>query len=259
MPTRDTPWPQGTPCWVDYGAEDLDGARALYSELFGWTYTGGEEEYGGYLTCQLDGRDAAGMAPRMDPAQPVAWSTWFAADDADAMAARVREAGGTVVVEPMDVGPMGRMAFALDPQGNAFGLWQAGVVTGVRAYNEPGALVWTDGAVEDLDAARAFYTRVLGVTWSDVEGMDSSAYQTFALDSGGDPLGGLGRLDEGTPRGWTTCFATASTDDAVAVVERHGGKVVMPPEDTPYGRLAVVEDPWGAAFSLMQLPSSPTP
>ncbi len=45
----------------------------------------------------------------------------MATDDADATAARITEAGGTIVVEPMDVGPMGGMVIALDPQGTRSG------------------------------------------------------------------------------------------------------------------------------------------
>jgi predicted enzyme related to lactoylglutathione lyase len=38
----------------------------------------------------------------------------------------------------------------------------------------------------------------------------------------------------------------------VAAVEKGGGKVTMAAQDTPYGRFAVVEDPWSASFSVMQ-------
>lgn len=256
MVTRDTAWPAGTPCWVDYGAADIDAARALYTELFGWGWTGGEPEYGGYLLAQVDGRDAAGMMPQMGAGDPVAWSTYFAVDDVDAVAGRVTEAGGTVLVQPMDVGPpeierMGRMAFAVDPQGNGFGLWQSGTTTGAKVVNVPGSLVWTDGATADLDAACAFYAAVFDWTWTDMPGMDG--YRTFSLDDG-RPLGGLGTARPGVPAGWTTCFATTSTDDVVALVERHGGRATMPAEDTEFGRFAVLEDPWGAAFSVMQAP-----
>jgi predicted enzyme related to lactoylglutathione lyase len=48
------------------------------------------------------------------------------------------------------------------------------------------------------------------------------------------------------------CFSVTSTDDAAAAVETGGGKIHTPPQDTPYGRFAVVADPWGAAFELMQ-------
>jgi predicted enzyme related to lactoylglutathione lyase len=251
MPTRDIPWPNGTPCWVDYGAADIDAAKAFYADLFGWEYTGGEPEYGGYLNATLKGEQAAGLGPRMDPNQPVAWTTYFATDDSDATVGRIREAGGTVVMEPMEVGPFGRMTIALDPQGNAFGLWEAGQHTGYRIYNEPGSLVWNEAAVDDSEAARAFYGAVFGFRFDEVPG--AGGYTTFA--TGDRPLGGLGGHQPGSPKGWTVCFAVASTDEAVAKVEAVGGKVTMSPQDTEFGRFAVVEDPWGAPFSVMQAPA----
>lgn len=250
MPTRNTPWPAGTPCWVDYGAADLDAAKAFYAELLGWAYTGGDPEFGGYLNATVEGAQAAGMGPQMDPSDPPRWTTYFATDDAAATVTRIRDAGGTVIVEPMEVGPMGTMVIALDPQGNPFGLWQSGTHTGVRVYNEPGALVWNEAAVDDPEAARAFYAAVFGFRFDEVP--DAGGYTTFAADD--RPMGGLGGHQPGSPKGWTTCFAVASADDAVAMVESRGGKVVMAPMDTPFGRFAVVEDPWAAPFTVMQLP-----
>ena len=247
MPTRDTPWPSGTPCWVDYGAADLDGAKAFYAALLGWQYTEGSEEYGGYINALTEGRQAAGLGPRMNDTDPVAWTTYFATEDSAATVERIRAAGGTVVVEPMEIPPFGRMTIALDPQGNAFGLWESGEHTGVRVYDEPGSLTWNEASVDDPAAAREFYTAVFGFTWEQVDpGMD---YTTFA--GGGNPLGGLGVVQPGAAKGWLPCFSVADTDEAVATVEAQGGKVTMAPMDTEYGRFAVVEDPWGAPFEVM--------
>jgi uncharacterized protein len=248
MPTRDSAWSAGTPCWVDYGATDIDAAKAFYAELLGWTYSGGAPEYGGYLTCEARGRSAAGMVPQENAAAPPAWTTYFATDDADASADRITGAGGTVVAPPMDVGPLGRMAIALDPQGNSFGVWQSAEHTGVTIYNEPGALVWNEAALDDLEAARSFYGAVFGFRFEEVVCM--GGYTTFATDGGS--LGGLAPHQPGSPKGWTTCFSVSSADGAVVAVEQGGGKVTMAPQDTPYGRFAVVEDPWGAPFELMQ-------
>jgi uncharacterized protein len=248
MPTRETAWPAGTPCWVDYGAADIDASKAFYADVLGWSYSGGEPEYGGYLTCEASGRSAAGMMPQQDDATPPAWTTYFATDDADATAARISEAGGTVVAPPMDVGPLGRMAVARDPQGNVFGVWQSGEHTGVTIYNEPGALVWNEGALDDPESAKKFYSDVFGFHFDEIEGM--GGYSTFTIGDG--PLGGLTAHQPGSPKGWTTCFSVSSADDAVAAVEQGGGKVTMPAQDTSFGRFAVVEDAWGAPFSVMQ-------
>ncbi|WP_344690861.1 VOC family protein [Blastococcus jejuensis] len=252
MPTRDTPWPNGTPCWVDYGAADLDAARAFYSALLGWEYTGGDPEFGGYLNATSEGREAAGLGPQMDPADPPRWTTYFAADDAAATVAKIRDAGGTVVVEPMEVGPMGTMVVALDPQGNPFGLWQSGTHTGCRIHNEPGSLAWNEAMVADSAAARSFYSAVFGFRFDEMPpeaGGGDMDYTTFS--TGGNPLGGLGATQEGMPTGWLTCFSVADTDAAVATVQGKGGTVVMPAMDTPFGRFAVVADPWGAQFEVM--------
>jgi predicted enzyme related to lactoylglutathione lyase len=252
MTTRDTPWPNGTPCWVDYGAADLDATKAFYSSVLGWEYAGGMPEFGGYLTVLRNGRMAAGMGPQQDPSDPPRWTTYFSSDEAAATASRIRDAGGTVLVEPMEVGPMGTMVIALDPQGNPFGLWQSGTNTGVQIHNEPGALAWNEALVGDTAAAKEFYSAVFGFTFDEMsaemagEGMDYSTFST-----GANPLGGLGASDPSMPTGWLTCFSVASADEAVATVEAKGGKVTMPPMDTPFGRFAVVEDPWGAPFEVM--------
>ena len=248
MPTRDTAWPDGTPCWIDYGAADVDAAKAFYTDLLGWSYEGGDPEYGGYLMALVKDQAAAGLAPQQDPNDPPRWTTWFAAADVDAAAQRVTSAGGTLVEQPMDVGPMGRMAIARDPEGHPFGIWRAGEHIGARIVNEPGALTWNEAAVDDPAAAQAFYGAVFGFTFDEIP--DMGGYSTFATAD--RPLGGLGGTQPGAPKGWTTCFSVASADEAVAVVERAGGKVTMAAQDSPYGRFAVLEDPWGAAFSVMQ-------
>jgi hypothetical protein len=48
----------------------------------------------------------------------------------------------------------------------------------------------------------------------------------------------------------------ADADEAVSKVEAAGGKVTMAPMDTEFGRFAVLEDPWGAPFSVMQDPAA---
>ena len=248
MPTRDTAWAPGTPCWVDYSAADLAAAQAFYADLLGWSYTDGDPEYGGYLTCLASGKEAAGMAPRMDPSAPPSWTTYFATEDADKTCEATTAAGGTLVAPPMDVGPLGRMALATDPQGQFFGVWQAAQHPGVTIYNEPGALIWNDGAFEDVDAARRFYGTVFDFRFEDLEGM--GGYATFHVGSG--PVGGLGGPRPGAPAGWSCCFAVSSVNDVVDTVQGKGGTVTMPAADTFFGRFAVVEDPWGAPFSIMQ-------
>jgi predicted enzyme related to lactoylglutathione lyase len=71
----------------------------------------------------------------------------------------------------------------------------------------------------------------------------------------GHEVGGIGRyLPEtpaGTPAAWSVYFAVNDTDAAVAAAVEHGGSLVHPIRDSPYGRIGVVTDDQGAVFSLI--------
>lgn len=253
MPTRNEPWPNGTPCWVDLSAPDVGAAVSFYGAVLGWTAVDAGEEMGHYHICSVGDRAAAGIGPIMQEGQPAAWTVYLASDDADGTAKSIGEAGGTVLVAPMDIPATGRMLVALDSVGGAFGVWQAAGMNGIAVYNEPGGLVWEDARLTDPDAGRAFYAAVFGYHYAPVEGAPDG-YTTF--DIGGDPLGGMGGLmgaPEGTPSHWLPYFGVADTDAALAAATEHGGRSLMDPQDTPWGRLAILADPGGAVFAVMSV------
>ena len=76
--------------------------------------------------------------------------------------AKVKEAGGAVMVEPMDVMDLGRMAIFADPTGAVLGVWQPGTFIGAEIVNEPGALSWNEVNTRDPGAAKVFYGSVFG-------------------------------------------------------------------------------------------------
>jgi len=82
MTTRDTPWPDGTPCWADLGAPDMAKAREFYGDVFSWAVQPGAPETGGYSVAELDGRGVAGIGPKMGPPEaPTVWVTYLATSD----------------------------------------------------------------------------------------------------------------------------------------------------------------------------------
>ncbi|MDQ2838191.1 MAG: VOC family protein [Actinomycetota bacterium] len=257
MTTRDTPWPDGTPCWTDLTVGDLDAARLFYENLFGWTIEHGLAEFGGYATCLKDGRPVCAIAPKMSSELPSVWTTYLASSDAVATAARITAAGGRLTVEPMQVADFGTMAMAVDPSGASFGLWQADQTSGAQLVNEPGAVIWNEHLSPDWQASRAFYASAFGWTYHDVSA-DGFNYASFQVD--GRDVGGIGDLpaDADQPVGhWSVYFAVENTDEAVDQLVKLGGNVLKPPQDTPYGRLATVSDPEGAVFALMsELPGT---
>jgi predicted enzyme related to lactoylglutathione lyase len=247
----------GMPCWVDLATTDPEGARAFYTGLFGWTADPGPPEFGGYTMCLLEGRPVAGLSPKPESwSGPNVWSTYLAVDDADATMARASTEDGTVVVEPVTVGPMGRMAFGADPAGGIYGVWQAGEHTGVHVYNEPGSLVWNELMTRDYEAARAFYAAVFGYSYEDMGDGENFTYSTVTRPDG-HVVAGIGALDHNmppeVPSRWVTYFGVADTDAAAARAQELGAALEMAPFDSQFGRIAVVRAPQGETFSLISV------
>jgi predicted enzyme related to lactoylglutathione lyase len=255
MPER-TSYAQGTPSWVDLGAPDVDVAAEFYGALFGWEATPATdppEASGGYRIFSLRGKRVGGVAPLMAPDQPPAWTTYIAVDDADAVVAKVVKQGGLVIVPAMDVMEAGRMACFIDPTGAFVGIWQAGENTGAEVVNEPGTFGWNELVTRDVKAAKTFYTKVFGVEAAPWENAGSH-YTVWNVD--GRTVGGLLEMDDRwpaeVPAHWMTYFQVEDADATASMAEMLGGAIVVEPFDVPnIGRIGVLKDPGGAAFSVM--------
>jgi predicted enzyme related to lactoylglutathione lyase len=246
-----TSYTEGTPSWVDLGTPDLEAAKRFYSGVFGWTYEGGGAEVGNYTNALRDGLPVAALAPQQDPSIPTRWTTYFASDDADRTAARIADAGGQVVVEPMDVMEFGRMLIAFDPSGAPFGVWQGRSHIGARRVNEHGAVTWNELHTREGADADRFYGSVFG---HEQEPMGDGSFDYTLYKVGDRPIGGRNQLgdDAGTaPAGWLTYFAVDDPDAAVTAATAGGGTVLIPARDSEYGRMAVLVDPWGAPFAVI--------
>jgi hypothetical protein len=248
-----TSYKPGTPSWVDIGVPDMDAAVAFYGGLFGWTFTEGAEETGGYRQALIGDKSVAGLGPKMDPGPPF-WATYIATADVDATAAKVVAAGGQVIVDPIDVMDFGRMAVFADDTGTFFSVWQAGSHPGSQLVNEPNTLTWNELSTRNADEAKAFYSAVFGWT-SETAESPMMTYTQWYLD--GEVIGGMMHMGPQfppeIPNNWLVYFGVDDTDAAAAKVTELGGGVLMPTMDIEAGRFAVVADPAGAAFAVIKL------
>jgi predicted enzyme related to lactoylglutathione lyase len=246
----DTNQPNGTPTRIDLGIPDLERAMAFYGAVFGWEFEVGSPETMRYTQCLLDGRRAAALAENPDPqATAFWWNVYLAADDCDTTARRISAAGGTLVQPPMDVMDQGRMAIAKDPVGAQFGLWQGRAHVGCQVVNQPGALLRNDLVTPDPEPARAFYAAVFDFTLDANPDLPDVDF-TFLRRPDGYEIGGIMGVAGVPSSAWNTLFEVADTDAAVARTTAAGGTVTSPPEDFVYGRVATLNDPFGAEFSV---------
>ncbi|HEV7687524.1 MAG TPA: VOC family protein [Acidimicrobiia bacterium] len=254
MPKRDSA-PVGAPCWIDLFTSDPDKSRPFYSELLGWTAEAPNEAFGGYFNFTKDGvLVAGGMRNDGEAGVPDHWNVYLAVEDAEATVAVATAHGGGVIVPPMAVADLGTMAVITDAGGAAIGLWQPGTHKGIGIIAEPGAPAWFELHTRDYDASVQFYKEVFG--WDAKTMSDTPEFRYTTLGEGEGALAGLmdstGFLPEGVPAHWAVYLRVADTDAAVKTTVDLGGAVIMPAEDTPYGRIALVSDPTGAHFRLVQ-------
>jgi uncharacterized protein len=295
MPVRDGYIP-GVPCWVEASEPDPRAALDFYGGLFGWEFddlmpSSSEGRYfiargeaRGSSIFDLSGEKHAGdvAAVRSIPkaASPTAmWNTYFWVDSSDEAASKVHDAGGGVVAEPFDFLDACRMAVFTDPEGAAFGVWEAKEYKGARLVNDPGALVFNSLNTRDLEGARSFYGSVFGWQTGDIgggaEGWTLPGYgdwlerdhhpdlrrqmaEAGAPDGFEDVVASIIPIADDqpdTPPHWSVTFASADADATAAKAIDLGGKVIVPPFDAPWStatytiRVTVLADPQGATFA----------
>ncbi|MFT3865791.1 MAG: VOC family protein [Solirubrobacterales bacterium] len=251
-----TSYEPGTPCWVELsGTPDVDAAEAFYRDLLGWEVPEqpNSAELGGYRRARLGGRDVAGVSPRMQEGQPCVWATYVSVEDAEATLAKVRDAGGGVIVEPLDVMGMGKLAVFADPTGAVCGIWEPGTFVGAELVNEDGTFGWNELGTRDVPAAREFYGAVFGWT---VEEQEMPGMGTYNIWKNGEHVRG-GMIDmtatapPEAPPHWLVYFTVADADAAATTTKAAGGQLLNGPIDIPVGRLAILVDPQGATFAVL--------
>jgi uncharacterized protein len=245
---------------VGVATSDPAAAERFYTSLFGWE---AEElsagEAGAYTMLRRSTRDVAILYRQQPEARaagaPPHWTSYISVEDADATAARADELGGGAVFrEPFDVLDAGRVAAISDPTGAIVSLWQPRSRIGATLVNDVGALCWNELATTDVERAKAFFGELLGWQYE----TDESGYAW--IKNRGRLNGGMRNRTEherGILPNWLPYFTVENTDDAARQAERGGGRTISPPTEIHIGRFAVIADPQGAAFAVLEGDTDP--
>lgn len=250
-----TDYRTGSPNWIDLGSPDIPRAAAFYRAVFGWEFHLLGPETGGYRFFQVDGR-TVGAVGQLDPGASSAWTVYFQSEDVDATTRGVRDGGGTVRVEPMDVMGEGWLAQYTDQQGADFAIWKPGKTAGLGLTSADNTLCWVELHVPDPLAAVEFYGALFGLRSQDMD-VPGMTYRVLSIAEGDQQdgsFGGVAPLTEGeTNARWVPYFAVADVDAVVSTARTSGGTVLMPGADVPdVGRIAWLADPSGAVFALLK-------
>jgi uncharacterized protein len=120
----------------------------------------------------------------------------------------------------------------------------------------PGTFCWVELATSDQNAAKSFYGSLFGWSVKDIPMGPDAFYSMFQLDSSDAAAAYTIRAEQraqGVPPHWMLYIAVQSADDVTQRAAKLGGKVLAPAFDVfDLGRMAVLQDPTGATFSVWQ-------
>jgi uncharacterized protein len=246
----------GSFCWVELVTSDLPTSKVFYGSLFGWTATDELLDGVPYAILTVGNREVGGMTALSKAAKRSGassyWFSYVAVEDAEAIAARAAALGGKAVMGPLQMGPAS-VAVLEDPSGAVFGLWQSLDAAGTFDEGQANAVTLNELTTPDVGQAGRFYSGLFG--WRELAGESAAIpYKTFAV--GEKIVAGMlqGKEPSATASAWTVYF---SASDAARTVEKAtylGAKIVVPLREVPsVGRLAVLADPGGAVFAVIEL------
>ena len=143
------------------------------------------------------------------------------------------------------------MALLTDPEGATFAIWQAKNHAGAGIANEPGALTWAELNSKDPGKNQTFYTQLLGWT---TQPMPDEDYTLFMADN--KPSCGMLKIRESAgniPPSWTPYFQVTDCAQTVQkAVDEKAKLLVKPTFSENAGTFALLQDPLGAAFGIIQ-------
>lgn len=262
---EDVSFVPGSACWIDVSTSDPAGSREFYAGLFGWTYRiDPDPRRDRYTTALIGNRPVAGLTGIAAPAgHPVTWTLYLNSANVAHTAMVIEELGGQVRHEPKEIVGWGSMLIGMDPTGGEIGFWQP-ATPWIFHTVDPGSLVWAELNTRDGLRADEFFVKLFGYRQRQIGDGIEIDYTAWSL--GDYTL--LGRLTmtkewpSDAQAHWMLYFAVdpaTGTDGAVNRVLELGGQVKIYPFDSSFGRIAVVQDPSGATFSLIDTTQQPQP
>lgn len=251
-----TKYPHGTFCWADFFSDDVEKTKNFYCKLFNWTAVDMPTGIPGmdYTMFYLDGQTTCGGSKKPEVMQgPPFWNNYISVENAEEMAEKVVQLGGTITMPLMDVLDSGKMVGIQDPTGAFVMFWQPKNHIGAHIINTVGAMSWNELYTTDLQKAQAFYTGLFGWTYE----TDETGY-AWILNNG-RKNGGMMQItpDMGNfPPNWTVYFTVKNMEESVAQVKAMGGQVYMQ-RDVSVGKIAMIAEPTGAPCMLIEMNVKP--
>lgn len=247
----------GKVIFLELVTPDVAGAKQFYGRLLGWTFRDIAADGTAYAEASLDGRPVAGLVQRPIPPgeqrQPT-WLSFFAVEDVDAAAKAAEERGAKLLFPPHSFPNRGREAVLADPQGAVFAVLASSSGDPPDFLAAPGEWIWSSLITTDPDTAAAFYQALFGYEVFELPDEADTQHLLFASqDYARASDNSLPDQASRLPPHWLNYVRVEDATKMAAQAVALGGRVLVEPRlDRQGGKLAVITDPQGAPFGLLE-------
>jgi predicted enzyme related to lactoylglutathione lyase len=251
----------GKVIFVELVTPDLARAKQFYAGLFGWTYRDTPVAGAEYAEAYLGSDPVAGLIHKPIPPgehrQP-AWLSFFAARDVDAMKQVALQHGAKVLVEPHALPNRGREAVLADPEGAVFAVLASSSGDPPDVLAAPGEWIWSSLITSDADTGTSFYQALFDYEAFDLPADAGAQHVLLATeDYARASVNSLPPKRPDMHPHWLNYVRVDDTVQMTAKVVALGGRVLVEPRiDRHGGKVAVVADPSGAPFGLLEWPNT---
>ena len=244
--------------WADLFTEDVSACTRFYTGLFDWTAETLGTRKDAYTLFRNNGRPVAGViyrpAGKGETTKGI-WIPFFSVNGLDDTLGKLPGLDGQVEVPARDFPKRGSQAIIRDNQGALLGLMQTSQGDPDDFLGDYGDLIWAQLWVRDSDASIGFYREILGFVTTDYDPEKDEIYDHL-WSNNGILRASLGTIPESMPEARPNWLGFVRVKDVEAAVSRAvalGGTVYFKPDpEVEQGRVAVIEDPAGAAIVLME-------
>ncbi|WP_277675950.1 VOC family protein [Saccharopolyspora rectivirgula] len=244
----------GMPCWIELATPDLDAACDFYSQLLGWECRDHQAPGAGrYRMAFREGYPVAGLYQVAEESSR--WRLYLAAADCAQAVSQAEELGASLIGDVEELPGVGAKAILQGPSGAEFGLLEPDEELRFDV-GLPGTLMWAELVTIRAQTADNFFRSMFGYTAEQFGADNRSDYSVWYL-GGESVLARVSMIREfitpATQPHWLVYLGVTEdgADELVRSAIQLGGRVRVDPYDSSMGRVAVLRDPTGARFALV--------
>lgn len=240
---------------------DLAAAKQFYGGLFGWTFSDVRSGNAEYAAASLDGQLVAGLIHKdlaTGEHKKPAWLSFIAVRDVDATRNLAVQHGAKVLFAPHSFPDRGREAVLADPQGAVFAVLASSSGDPPDVLGEPGEWIWSSLITSDPDAGAAFYQTLFDYEVFDLPADEGAEHLLLATDNYARASANSWPANKPNAHPhWLNYVRVEDADKTAAKAVALGGRILVEPRvDRHGGKVAVIADPAGAAFGLLEWPDT---